>query len=62
MKYAVRSEPTNGAAVMIALLRHGSGVPFYRLEGMEASLGIPLPSLTQWLLKQTCYRATMLLS
>ena len=36
------------AAAMIALLRYGSGVPFYRLEGLEASLGIPLPSSTQW--------------
>jgi len=36
------------AAAMIALLKYGSGVPFYRLEGMEASLGIPLPASTQW--------------
>ena len=36
------------AAAMIALLRYGSGVPFYRLEGLEGSLGIPLPSSTQW--------------
>jgi transposase len=36
------------AAAMIALLRYGSGVPFYRLDGLEASLGIPLPSSTQW--------------
>jgi transposase len=36
------------AAAMIALLRYGSGVPFYRLAGLEASLGMPLPSSTQW--------------
>ena len=36
------------AAAMIALLRYGSGVPFYRLEGLEGSLGTPLPSSTQW--------------
>jgi len=36
------------AAAMIALLRYGSGVPFYRLEGLEGSLGIPLPSSTQY--------------
>jgi transposase len=36
------------APAMIALLRYGSGVPFYRLEGLEASLEIPLPSSTQW--------------
>jgi transposase len=36
------------AAAMIGLLRYGSGVPFYRLEGLEESLGIPLPASTQW--------------
>jgi len=36
------------AAAMIALLKYGSGVPFYRLEGLEASLGIPLPASTPW--------------
>ena len=33
---------------MIGLLKYGSGVPFYRLAGLEASLGIPLPPATQW--------------
>ena len=33
---------------MIALLKYGSGVPFYRIEGLQASLGIPLPASTQW--------------
>ncbi len=33
---------------MIALLKYGSGLPFYRLEGLEQSLGIPLPASTQW--------------
>ena len=36
------------AASMVALLKYGSGVPFYRLEGLEAHLGIPLPRSTQW--------------
>jgi transposase len=36
------------AAAMIGLLRYGSGVPWYRLEGLEESLGIPLPASTQW--------------
>src|ERR1017187_8942100 len=31
----------------IALLRYGSGVPWYRLQGLEKSLGIPLPVATQ---------------
>src|SRR5947199_8163954 len=33
---------------MIAQLKYGSGVPFYRLEKLQASLGIPLPASTQW--------------
>jgi transposase len=33
---------------MIALLKYGSGLPFYRLERLEESLGIPLPASTQW--------------
>jgi len=36
------------AAAMIALLKYGSGLPFYRLEGLQKSLGIPLPASTQW--------------
>jgi transposase len=35
------------AASMIALLRYGSGFPWNRLEGLEESLGIPLPAATQ---------------
>jgi hypothetical protein len=35
------------AAAMIALLRYGSGVPWYRLCGLERNLGIPLPVATQ---------------
>lgn len=36
------------AAAMIGLLKYGSGLPFNRLEGLQGSLGIPLPSSTQW--------------
>lgn len=36
-----------GAASMIALLRYGSGFPWYRLKSLEQSLGIPLPVATQ---------------
>jgi transposase len=36
------------AAAMIAQLKYGSGIPFYRLEQLEKSLGIPLPASTQW--------------
>ena len=35
-------------ASMIALLRYGSGVPNYRLEGLQACLYVPLPDSTQW--------------
>jgi hypothetical protein len=35
-------------AAMIALLKHGRGMPFYRLEKLEHLLGIPLPASTQW--------------
>ncbi len=36
------------AAAMIAQLRYGSGMPFKRLERLQANLGIPLPAATQW--------------
>jgi transposase len=36
------------AAAMIAQLKYGSGIPFYRLEQLEDQLGIPLPAATQW--------------
>ena len=36
------------AASMVAVLKYGSGVPFYRLAGLQDNLGIPLPVSTQW--------------
>jgi transposase len=36
------------AAAMIAQLKYGSGIPFYRLERLEEQLGIPVPAATQW--------------
>jgi hypothetical protein len=33
---------------MVAQPRYGSGVPFNRLEQLDAHLGIPLPAPTQW--------------
>lgn len=36
------------AAAMIALLKYGNGFPFYRLENLQDSIGIPLPASTQW--------------
>jgi transposase len=35
-------------AAMIALLKYGSGMPFYRLEKLEHLMGVPLPASTQW--------------
>jgi transposase len=35
-------------AAMVALLKYGTGLPFYRLEKLQESLGIPLPASTQW--------------
>jgi len=36
------------SGAMVALLKYGSGLPFNRLEGLQESLGIPLPASTQW--------------
>jgi transposase len=36
------------AASMVAVLKYGSGVPFYRLAGLQAQFGMPLPDSTQW--------------
>jgi hypothetical protein len=36
------------AASMIALLKYGSGMPFYRLQGLQTNLQLPLPDATQW--------------
>ena len=36
------------ATAMIALLKYGTGMPFYRLKELEQNLGIPLPASTQW--------------
>ena len=33
---------------MIAVLRYGNGMPHFRLEGLQASLYVPLPDATQW--------------
>lgn len=33
---------------MIGLLHYGTGLPFNRLDRLQSSIGIPLPSSTQW--------------
>jgi transposase len=42
------------AASMIGLLRYGSGLPNYRLAGLQQSLGVPLPTSTQWDIVAEC--------
>jgi transposase len=45
------------SASMMALLKYGSGMPFYRLEGLQEKLEIPLPASTQWgIMKETAER------
>lgn len=34
--------------VMVGLMRYGTGLPFYRLERLQQSLGVPLPASVQW--------------
>lgn len=36
------------AASMIALLKYGGGFPWNRLHKLQGSVGVPLPSSTQW--------------
>ena len=36
------------AKAMIAILKYGCGFPWYRMEKLQESLGIPLPASTQW--------------
>ncbi len=36
------------ASAMVAIAKYGTGLPFYRLAGLEQGMGIPLPPATQW--------------
>jgi hypothetical protein len=36
------------AGSMIAILKYGTGMPFFRLEALQANHGVPLPASTQW--------------
>jgi transposase len=40
--------------VMVGLMRYGSGMPFYRLERLQQSLGVPIASSVQWEQVQQC--------
>lgn len=41
------------ATSMVALLKYGTGLPFHRIETLQAGMGIPLPAATQWDLVNT---------
>ena len=45
---ATKDKYDESSRAMIALLKYGTGMPFNRLEKLQQSLGIPLPSSTQW--------------
>jgi transposase len=36
------------ARAVLALSRYSLGVPFYRLEGFQALVGVPVADATQW--------------
>jgi len=38
----------DSAAAMLALLKYGCGLPLHRIEKLQANLGTPVPSSTQW--------------
>ena len=44
------------AVAMIALLKYGTGMPFHRIERLEAQLGMPLPAATQWELMEAAVK------
>jgi transposase len=38
----------DSAAAMVALLKYGCGMPFYRMGKLQANMGMPVPPSTQW--------------
>jgi transposase len=45
---AERPKYDAACASMLAVLRYGCGMPFFRLEGLQRALHMPLPDATQW--------------
>ena len=43
------------AKSMVALLKYGSGMPFYRLEQLQEGFQVPLPDAVQWDLVKEAY-------
>jgi len=46
LHHCKKYDPT--ASAMIGLLKYGTGMPFYRLDGLQENVGVPLPAATQW--------------
>lgn len=43
-----REKYDDTAKTMMALLKYGAGMPFYRLENLQQNLGLPMASSTTW--------------
>ena len=52
---APKFDPSVG--VMVGLLRYGSGMPLYRLERLQQSVGVPLPAAVAWELSSQTARS-----
>jgi hypothetical protein len=44
----IGEEKYDAASAAMIALKYGSGMPFYRLEQLQGSCGVPLPASTQW--------------
>ena len=47
------------ATSLVGLLKYGAGLPFNRIEKLQAGTGIPLPAATQWDLVQQAAAKTL---
>ena len=47
------------AGAMIALLKYGSGFPFYRLDNFQKALGVPVPASTQWEIAASVFKTAI---
>lgn len=54
---AERPKYDAACASMLAVLRYGCGMPFFRLQGLQRSLHVPLPDATQWDIVSTALAA-----
>lgn len=47
------------AGAMIAMLKYGSGFPFYRLDNFQKALGVPVAASTQWEIVVSVFRVAV---